>query len=88
MVSKSGVSTVPSYSLSNGGAMIFLPKNSIMNIQTLSPAFDVIHTLIALIELYKNYMKFPHNPCTYYSLTGKTHSTNSLSKDFKTHLPE
>ena len=59
--SKSGVSTVTSYSLNNGGAMIFLPKNSIMNIQTLSPAFDVIHTLIALIELYKNYMTFWEN---------------------------
>ena len=59
--SKSTVSTVTSYSLNNGGAMIFLPKNSIMNIQTLSPAFDVIHTLIALIELYKNYMTFWEN---------------------------
>ena len=58
MGSKSGVSTVTSYSLNNGGAMIFLPKNSIMNIQTLSPGFDVMHTLIALIELYKNYMTF------------------------------
>ncbi len=58
MGSKSGVSTVTSFLLNNGGAMIFLPKNSIMNIQTLSPAFDVIHTLIALIELYKNYMTF------------------------------
>ncbi len=58
MGSKSGVSTVTSYSLINGGAMIFLPKNSIMNIQTLSRAFDVTHTLVALIELYKNYMTF------------------------------
>ncbi len=58
MGSKSVVSTVTSYSLNNGGAMIFLPKKSIMNIQTLSPAFDVIHTFIALIELYKNYMTF------------------------------
>ena len=58
MGSKSGVSMVTSYSLNNGGAMIFWPKNSIMNIQTLSPEFDFIHTLIALIELYKNYMTF------------------------------
>jgi hypothetical protein len=56
--SGAGASMVRSYSLNNGGALFFLPKNSIMNIQTLSPGFDVIHTLIALIELYKNYMTF------------------------------
>ena len=44
MGSESGVSMVTCYSLNNGGATIFLSKNSIMSIQTLSPGFHVIHT--------------------------------------------
>jgi hypothetical protein len=42
--SESGASTVTSYSQNNnGGTLIFLSENLIMNIQTLLPAFNVIH---------------------------------------------
>ena len=49
---------VTSYLLNNGGVTIFMTQNVIMNIQTLSPGFDVIHTLIVFIELKKNDMTF------------------------------
>jgi hypothetical protein len=58
MGSASGASTVTSYSQNNGGTSIFLSENLIMNIQTLSPAFDVLHQRLCFIELYQNTVTF------------------------------
>ena len=58
MGSKSGVSTVTSYSQNNGGTSIFLTKNLIMNIQTKTPVLHVIHALVAFITSNANDMTF------------------------------
>jgi hypothetical protein len=56
--SASGASTVTSYSQNNEGTSIFLSSDLIMNIQSLSPAFDVIRQPLCLIEIYQNNMTF------------------------------
>ncbi len=56
MGSESGASTVTTYLQNNGGTSIVLSKNMVMNIQTLLPAFDVIHQCLCFIKLYQNTM--------------------------------
>ncbi len=58
MGSESGASIVTSYSQNNGGTLIFLSENLIMNIQTLSLAFNVIHQHLCFIKLYQNAVTF------------------------------